>query len=97
MPLSILTGKKDIMKLLEKEVFFFSTFGGEALSLAAAKATIEEMRGKNVIAYLAIMGKQLKDGYNDLAAKLDMPYTNAMDMIAVLCLPLMAMRLKLTP
>src|SRR5262249_3726864 len=40
MPLSILTGRKDVMQLLDKDVFFFTTFGGEALSLAAAKATI---------------------------------------------------------
>ena len=46
MPLSILTGRKDIMRLLEKEVFFFTTFGGEALSLAAAKATINVMKRK---------------------------------------------------
>ncbi len=43
MPLSVLTGRKDVMSLLEKEVFFFTTFGGEALSLAAARATIDEL------------------------------------------------------
>ena len=40
MPIGILTGKREIMKLLEKDVFFFTTFGGEALSLAAAKALL---------------------------------------------------------
>ena len=48
MPLSILAGRKDVMSLLEQDVFFFTTFGGEALSLAAAKATILEMQEKDV-------------------------------------------------
>jgi glutamate-1-semialdehyde aminotransferase len=75
MPLSILTGRKEIMALLEKDVFFFTTFGGEALSLAAAKATINELREKNVPEYLARQGSRLKNGYNEIAAALDMNYT----------------------
>lgn len=70
MPISLLTGRRDVMELFEKEVFFFTTFGGEALSLAAAVATIREMIEKNVPAYLAEKGKKLKDGYNALAAEL---------------------------
>jgi glutamate-1-semialdehyde aminotransferase len=75
MPISILTGKKDIMNLLEKDVFFFTTFGGESLSLAAAKATIEFMQVNNVPEYLFGQGRKLKDGYNNLALRLDMNYT----------------------
>ncbi|MFO7523912.1 MAG: aminotransferase class III-fold pyridoxal phosphate-dependent enzyme [Ignavibacteriaceae bacterium] len=75
MPIAILTGKKEIMSLLEKDVFFFTTFGGEALSLAAAKATILELKEKNVPAYLAMQGKKLKDGYNNIAIELGMTYT----------------------
>ncbi len=75
MPIAILTGKKEVMKVLEKDVFFFTTFGGEALSLAAAKATIKELREKNVPEYLAKQGKKLKDGYNKIAEELNMPYT----------------------
>ncbi|APR83069.1 Glutamate-1-semialdehyde aminotransferase [Minicystis rosea] len=70
MPISLLTGRKDVMKLCEKDVFFFTTFGGEALSLAATKATIEEMRDKNVPEHLAKQGKKLKDGYNNIAREL---------------------------
>ncbi len=75
MPIAILTGKKDIMRLLDEDVFFYTTFGGEALSLAAAKATIEELKDKNVPHYLNIIGKKLKDGYNLIAKKLGMDYT----------------------
>jgi glutamate-1-semialdehyde aminotransferase len=75
MPIGILAGIKEVMKVLEKDVFFFTTFGGEALSLAAAKATITELKEKNVSAYLAKQGKMLKDGYNLIAEQLNMPYT----------------------
>jgi glutamate-1-semialdehyde 2,1-aminomutase len=67
MPISLLTGRKDVMQLFEKDVFFFTTFGGEALSLAAAIATIHEMKEKNVPGVLDTKGKILKDGYNKIA------------------------------
>jgi len=75
MPLSILTGRKEVMKVLDEDVFFYTTFGGEALSLAAAIATIEELRDKNVPTYLAAQGKKLKDGYNQIANDLGMDFT----------------------
>ena len=75
MPVAILTGKKEIMKVLDKDVFFYTTFGGEALSLAAAKATIEELRDKKVPEYLVKQGKKLKEGYNRIATELGMNYT----------------------
>lgn len=74
MPLSVLTGRRDIMSLLDKEVFFFTTFGGEALSLAAAQATIREIRDKYVPRYLAEKGEALKDGFNRLAARLGLDF-----------------------
>ncbi|MBK8939356.1 MAG: aminotransferase class III-fold pyridoxal phosphate-dependent enzyme [Polyangiaceae bacterium] len=67
MPVSALTGRADVMKLCEKDVFFFTTFGGEALSLAATKATIEELRSKDVPAFLAKQGAKLREGYAALA------------------------------
>jgi len=70
MPISLLTGRKDVVELFNNEVFFFTTFGGEALSIAAAIATIKEMKEKNVQAYLAKQGKKLKDGYNKIAFEL---------------------------
>jgi len=74
MPIGILTGKKDIMRLLDKEVFFFTTFGGEALSLAAAKATILELRKNNVPRYLESMGRIIKHGLIQIIKELDMDY-----------------------
>jgi glutamate-1-semialdehyde aminotransferase len=70
MPISLLTGRREVMELFKEDVFFFTTFGGEALSLAAAVATIQEMIEQNVPAYLAMQGKKLKEGYNTLAKEL---------------------------
>lgn len=76
MPVSILTGRADVMQLLEKDVFFFTTFGGEALSLAATKATLTEIVEKNLPEVLDRQGKKLKDGYNKIASELGMNYTS---------------------
>jgi glutamate-1-semialdehyde aminotransferase len=70
MPLSVLTGRKDVMRLLDRDVFFFTTFGGEALSLAAALACMRALRDRNVPAHLARVGKQIRDGYNRIAESL---------------------------
>jgi glutamate-1-semialdehyde aminotransferase len=75
MPLSVLTGRKDVMNVLEKDVFFYTTFGGEALSLAAAKATMIELRDKKVPKYLSSKGKKLKDGYNKIADELGLEFS----------------------
>jgi glutamate-1-semialdehyde 2,1-aminomutase len=72
MPIALLTGRKDVLQLFEQDVFFFTTFGGEALSLAATIATISEMREKNVPAFLASQGNKLKEGYNQIAAELSL-------------------------
>ena len=75
MPLSVLTGKKEIMQLAENDIFFYTTFGGEALSLAAARITIKELIEKHVPIYLNEKGRLLREGYNKIAEKLDIPYT----------------------
>ncbi|MES1164561.1 MAG: aminotransferase class III-fold pyridoxal phosphate-dependent enzyme [Verrucomicrobiota bacterium] len=75
MPLSVLTGRADVMRLLEKDVFYFSTFGGEALSLAAAGTTLRELRDRNVPAKLDALGNRLRDGYNRLAEELGVEFT----------------------
>ena len=66
-PLSAVVGRREIMRLFE-EVFFSSTFGGETLSLAAAAATIAELRKGRALPHLWAQGRRLQDGYNALAA-----------------------------
>jgi glutamate-1-semialdehyde 2,1-aminomutase len=77
MPLSVLTGRADVMRALEDDVFFYTTFGGEALSLAAAKATLSELREQRVPDALRTQGARLKAGYNRLASARGMHFTRA--------------------
>ena len=67
-PLSIVTGKQGLMKLMEA-VFFSFTFGGETLSLAAANAVINKMNQQPVIEHLAALGRKAEVGIKQLIAK----------------------------
>ena len=58
-PVSAVAGKRELMMLME-EVFFSFTFGGELLSLAAAKAVLEKLRREPVIDTIAARGRQLE-------------------------------------
>lgn len=57
-PLSVITGSKKIMPLME-EIFFSFTFGGETLSLAAALATMNKLQQQNVIHKVMTLGEKL--------------------------------------
>jgi glutamate-1-semialdehyde aminotransferase len=75
MPLSILTGRREVMQLCDRDVFFYTTFGGEALSLAAARATMLELERVDGPKELARQGKKLREGYNEIASRLGMDFT----------------------
>lgn len=76
MPLSALTGKAEIMRLLEHDVFFFTTFGGEALSLAAAKATLHRIIDGEVLQRIELLGDELRDGVRSTLAANDVTYAS---------------------
>lgn len=59
-PVSALTGRAEIMKLME-EIFFSFTFGGEMLSLAAAKATLLKLRREPVLETIERTGQTIID------------------------------------
>jgi glutamate-1-semialdehyde aminotransferase len=82
MPLSVLVGRRDVMSLLDRDVFFFTTFGGEALSLAAAKATIGVLREQNVVAHLERQGAKLREGVQAAARDLGMKYVTCVGLPA---------------
>ncbi len=77
MPLAAITGKEEILRLIENDVFIYSTFGGEALSLAAAKATINELIDKKVTDYLNTTGEALKTGINNILKELGLNFIKA--------------------
>ena len=68
MPISAVLGRADIMREME-EIFFSGTFGGEALSLAAAIATIDKMRREPVIERLWETGAVLAAGAQERIGK----------------------------
>jgi 4-aminobutyrate aminotransferase-like enzyme len=65
MPLSAVVGRREVMEVFDK-IFFSGTFGGEALSLAACRATILEMESRNAISQIDAYGRGLMAGIQDL-------------------------------
>lgn len=60
-PVSAVTGRAEVMQLME-EVFFSFTFGGETLSLAAALATMKKLESEPVTDTLYKQGRKVIDG-----------------------------------
>jgi glutamate-1-semialdehyde 2,1-aminomutase len=64
-PLSVITGKREIMMEME-EIFFSGTFGGELLSLAAAKKVLELHLEKKITPTLMESGLSLNHEVNQI-------------------------------
>jgi len=71
MPISAVVGRQEIMKLADSGAFISLTFGGEALSLAAALATITELEKRDVFNHTWKLGKRLKEGTQKLILEYD--------------------------
>lgn len=67
-PLSAVAGRADVMREME-EVFFSFTMGGEALSLAAAVATMAKLEREPVVERIASTGRKAADGLKTLIEK----------------------------
>ena len=59
-PISAVVGRKDVMIEME-EIFFSGTFGGELLSLAAAKSVLERQANGGICEELHKLGAQLAE------------------------------------
>lgn len=68
MPLAAVCGKKEIMQIA-KDLLISITYGGEALSLAAAIACMKEYRAKPVHETIRATGQKLVEGFNAIARK----------------------------
>jgi glutamate-1-semialdehyde 2,1-aminomutase len=64
-PLSAVAGRRDVMRLME-DIFFSFTFGGETLSLAAAKATLMKLKSEPVVEHLEAIGQKIMTGAKDI-------------------------------
>ncbi len=69
MPLSILAGKKNIINSLNEKSFFYTTFGGETLSLAAAISTIDYLKKNNVCKKIQNNGFHLQKNLCEILEK----------------------------
>jgi glutamate-1-semialdehyde 2,1-aminomutase len=72
MPLSCYLGRRDVMETVRRATIS-STFGGDTLALAAARAAIDTYRREDVIGHLWARGRQLQDGMNRLFHEFDAP------------------------
>ena len=64
-PLSAVTGRREIMQEME-EIFFSGTFGGELLSLAAAKAVLKRHESDDVAPRLHAIGNSLREKVEEI-------------------------------
>jgi glutamate-1-semialdehyde aminotransferase len=70
LPLAAVVGEKGLMaELGSDDVFVSSTFGGDTLSLAAARATIEEYTRQPVVERLWAAGRRFQEGFRAAAAR----------------------------
>lgn len=68
-PISAVTGRREIMMEME-EIFFSGTFGGELLSLAAARHVLERFQNEDIAQQLSSHGAQLATGTLELIQNL---------------------------
>ncbi len=67
MPLAAVCGRREVMQTAE-HLTISVTYGGEALSLAAASATLREYRSQDVFPHTWRLGELLMHGLNDVAS-----------------------------
>ena len=68
MPISAVGGRAELMRVFG-EIFYSGTHGGEALSLAAARAVLDTIADGKVLRAINDMGQRLRNGLDDLVAR----------------------------
>jgi glutamate-1-semialdehyde 2,1-aminomutase len=72
MPLSVYCGRRDVMRHA-RPASISTTYGGETLSLAAAKATLQTYLAHDVVAHIRRQSERLWTAVNALAKKHNVP------------------------
>jgi len=80
MPISAIVGSRKIMKLMD-DIFFSSTFGGEALSLAASIATLNKLERLNAPLIFKSTGESINLTITNLIAEVGL--SNVIKIIGV--------------
>ncbi len=73
MPISAVVGPRELMGWMEK-IFYSGTFGGEALSLAAAIATLDKLEAEGAVDRIWKLGARLASGISAVCATLGDEY-----------------------
>jgi glutamate-1-semialdehyde aminotransferase len=74
LPLSMLCGKREVMKRLEgADIFVSSTFAGEAVSFAAAEVVLQALRADKVSDTIWARGRQLQEAIGAAARETGAP------------------------
>ena len=76
MPISVLGGSKKIMSSFEKKSFFYTTFGGETLSMAAAVQCLKILKKQNVCKVIETRGNRLIKEMNNLIKEFNFNFLN---------------------
>lgn len=71
-PLSCYLGRREVMEKV-REVVISSTFGGDTLGLAAARAVLELYDREDVVGRLWERGKRLHEGFAAICRRLEIP------------------------
>jgi glutamate-1-semialdehyde 2,1-aminomutase len=67
-PIAAVCGRREVMQDAAT-MFISSTYYSDAAGMAAALATIRELRAKNALAHIWEMGAMLKEGFQELARR----------------------------
>jgi len=67
--ISAVAGKKEIMELIESGVFISTTFGGDAMCMAAALATLSILEKPGFYDHIWKLGTMMKSGVSELIKK----------------------------
>jgi len=72
LPLAAVVGRAELMREFE-DIFVSSTFGGDTLALAAARAVLAEYRRRPVIEHLWKIGRRFQDGFGRAVSRTGVP------------------------
>jgi 3-aminobutanoyl-CoA transaminase len=70
--IGMVTGRDDIM-MANQKAYISSTFFYNSFPMTASLATINEIRGKNVIPHIWRLGEKLQEGMRDILTKYEIP------------------------
>lgn len=71
-PLSAYAGKEEFMDVLDRTIIT-TTYAGDCLSLAAAKATMDVFSREPVFEHIASLGQTLRDGFDAIFQEFSLP------------------------